>query len=536
MGCGDREASARALQRLCDVRTSAATVTRSDCDEARHHPHPRTYRALPEERFTSMASLLRPLGATVASLLVAAASLIGANPANAADKVQLDKGHVDAFNLAVNDGKLVLNLKEDVTGSHVAHAPEDVELVVANHSIANNVPEGATPDGVPGNFYFLPITQDQSLLWPGWDSLQAQEVFGSDLKADINVQAVDGPGEVYVWSQGTFGVPQSLLKDGGFKLPNTIHQDLAAHVHANWAFTEPGTYTMTVQATASKADGSAKQTSNTAKYTFTVKPAPTTVAVSGGEDAVAPGSEVTLTASAAEGETLFNTLTWEKYENGGWQQVADANSDTLTVPAVDGERYRAVTIGGKDYATNEALRVASEEVTIKAAAPKPTETPKPTEAPEPTEPTETPKPTETSKPTQSPEPTETPIPTASTPAETMPSGNGPSASAASDDADNAGSNDGSAPGAIGAEQRPDGNNAAGNDPAGDNPAANAPVANAPAGQGAQKSGQSQASGSNNGKSQLAETGAEVDQFLGIASVAALLALVGAATLTRRARH
>ena len=56
-------------------------------------------------------------------------AVLGITPAHA--QVQrLDQGHIDAFNVTADGGELTLDLKEDATGSHVRHAPEDVELVV----------------------------------------------------------------------------------------------------------------------------------------------------------------------------------------------------------------------------------------------------------------------------------------------------------------------------------------------------------------------------------------------------------------------
>jgi surface-anchored protein len=214
--------------------------------------------------------------AALAALAVAAAwAPLAASSAHAAeltDQVQFTTGHIDAFNLALNeDDTIRLNLKEDVTGSHVQRAPESVELVVKKEAHRENLPAGYLPPGAPTTLWFLPMTQDPDLIWPGWDSMGIASAYGMDATVSITISAVDGPGEVYLWASNPFGAPVQLLTDS-WKLPATIQQSYLAHVHANWGFTEPGTYTLTAQATATSKDGSRTSTSNTADYTFVVKP------------------------------------------------------------------------------------------------------------------------------------------------------------------------------------------------------------------------------------------------------------------------
>jgi surface-anchored protein len=186
------------------------------------------------------------------------------------DPVLLATGHIDAFNPVLDeDGSLRLALKEDVTGSHVLHTPESVDLVVKNAAL-RTVPENFLP-GMPSEIYHLPLTQDHNLIWPGWDTQSITSAFpGAD--TDIVVSEVEGPGKVFLWSQGNFGAPKSLMKDGtGYELPNTISQPYPAHTHANWAFTAPGTYELTVRADATGTNGATGQ-SQTATYSFVVDP------------------------------------------------------------------------------------------------------------------------------------------------------------------------------------------------------------------------------------------------------------------------
>jgi len=106
----------------------------------------------------------RVSGVLAAALMAGAAVTV---TAQAAPELALDHGHVDAFNVSYTGGGLTLDLKEDVTGQHVRHAPESVKLVVKEEALTD------IPSGFPGapKAYFLPITQNPKLVWPGWDTL-----------------------------------------------------------------------------------------------------------------------------------------------------------------------------------------------------------------------------------------------------------------------------------------------------------------------------------------------------------------------------
>jgi surface-anchored protein len=325
-----------------------------------------------------MSTLTRPRAAAIGVALALAGGFVAptmaaaaeAPPVLAPDVIQLDHGHIDAFNLDLNsDASIRLALKEDVTGSHVVRAPESTTLVVRSQASVRNAPTGALPAGMPSDFSLLPLTQDPDLIWPGWDTQTIGSVYGSDARVDIAITDVQGPGDAYLWTQGSFGVPAPLLTQG-YRLPGTIHQEALAHAHANWGFSAPGIYTLTAQAVATSRDGSRTSTSNAATYTFDVLPAPTGLTVAGAEGAVTPGSPVTLTASQQPSNASFADYTWYTRANpqGAWKSVAGAYDATLTVDAVDGAQYKARVSGGQDLATGDALTAESEPVTLSAAS------------------------------------------------------------------------------------------------------------------------------------------------------------------------
>lgn len=212
-----------------------------------------------------------------------------ATSAPAARALTLTEGHIDAFYVTSD---LTLVLKDDAG----LHAPEDVTLAIPasayREETAAILGEGA---------YFLPQAQDPDLIWPGWDTTES----GTPLS--IQFLDVQGPGSVYLFSQGTFGGTAPLLDGDSLELTSgsTIPQDHPGHVHANWAFTAPGTYTMTVKAVAP--DG---RETNTATYRWVVGNAEET-----GEEtatattaSAAPAAPVlTPTSAPAEQRALADT-------------------------------------------------------------------------------------------------------------------------------------------------------------------------------------------------------------------------------------
>ncbi|MEA5659766.1 MAG: choice-of-anchor M domain-containing protein [Cutibacterium granulosum] len=186
-------------------------------------------------------------------------------------KVILDHGHVDVFHVGFTGGKLDLKLKEDVTGSGVIHEPQDVDLQVKDSAFVD------VPRQFPGALraYVLPMTQNQDLLWPGWDTMSTGK------PVDLVVDSVQGPGKVHLFTTDISGTAVSQLTSGGTALPGTISVPSPTHVHANWVFTKPGVYTMTVHA----ASGVMRSTTKT--YTWRV----------GGDATAAPSSSASAEPS-----------------------------------------------------------------------------------------------------------------------------------------------------------------------------------------------------------------------------------------------
>ena len=175
-------------------------------------------------------------------------------------RLVLDHGHIDLFYMTLDDSGLpVLKVMEDVTGSGVQHEAEDIRLVVPSsalkHSLLQDIVAG-------GSGYFLPQTQDPTLPWPGWDVLSLAPAGFERVEFDVSYTHPDG-GRISLWTEDFLSGRSSRLRSGGFELDphgSTIAQDYLSHTHANWVFSQAGSYELSVQARAYRNDGSFERT------------------------------------------------------------------------------------------------------------------------------------------------------------------------------------------------------------------------------------------------------------------------------------
>ncbi|OHO66149.1 cell surface protein [Corynebacterium sp. HMSC036D02] len=219
---------------------------------------PRTAQSLNVRQNSALLKTSAAVFTIVATLCVA---VLGSPASARADSELIDSGHVDAFYVSAPGGQLTLSMKEDVTGSGVVRPGNDVILKVAEEAWSE-----ATEriDGIGMPTYYLPQTQDSSLLWPGWDTQAAQSAGYKDVNFEF--VEVTGPGDVFIFETAGFGDIQPVTDAGELDLVSgdVINQAYPAHRHVNWAFSEPGIYTMTVQA---ESNG---DTSNQVTYTWDV--------------------------------------------------------------------------------------------------------------------------------------------------------------------------------------------------------------------------------------------------------------------------
>ncbi|MFD7711716.1 choice-of-anchor M domain-containing protein [Streptomyces sp. NPDC059785] len=197
-----------------------------------------------------------------------AAAGLAAAPAQAAT-ITLSEGHVDAVDIAYEDGTLTLGLADATTGTEVERDPADVVLHVKPEA-GTTVPGNTAYSflGSPGDaVWILPQTNNPELLYAGWAAHEVETgVFQGD-GVRLRLTAVDGPAEVSVYDVAG-GVPAKRF-DSGDGLPDSVDVTAGEHHHTNWAFEAEGDYTLTFEATGTLLDGTTVN-SEPVDYHFTV--------------------------------------------------------------------------------------------------------------------------------------------------------------------------------------------------------------------------------------------------------------------------
>ena len=256
-------------------------------------------------------------------------------------RLVLDHGHIDLFYMTLDDSGLpVLKVMEDVTGAGVQHEAEDIRLVVPSSALKHSLPQDIVAGG---SGYFLPQTQDPTLPWPGWDVLSLAPAGFERVEFDVSYTHPDG-GRISLWTEDFLSGRSSRLRSGGFELDphgSTIAQDYLSHTHANWVFSQAGSYELSVQARAYRNDGSFERT-RSATYLIEVGGAqgvstPQNSAVpSGGvlapvvEDSAVGNEEESLTRDAPQRVGTERCIPTRITREAGEDEVSRIRSDSET--------------------------------------------------------------------------------------------------------------------------------------------------------------------------------------------------------------
>ena len=236
---------------------------------------------------TSALSRSARLGMSLSALLVSAFLVIAGAPSSVADPspdpdlaqsvaaheewsneaTEISVGHVDLGPRLI-DGQWRAGLRHDADGGAVWRDPNQTVLRVSDAAIMTapdsaDYPFLADVAGKP--VHVIPQTQNPSVVWLGWNTQDPAVTATIDRGLTMRVGPVSGPGRAWLFLQsGTFGKPL-LLADSG-AAPGDVWIDSGTHVHANWAFSAPGTYTATVTFLGTTTAGEAVSASTTLRF------------------------------------------------------------------------------------------------------------------------------------------------------------------------------------------------------------------------------------------------------------------------------
>ena len=235
----------------------------------------------------SASSRSARLGMSVFALLVSAFLVIVGAPSSFADPSpdpdlaqsvaaheewsneasEISVGHVDLGPRLI-DGQWRAGLRHDAESGAVWRDPNQTVLRVSDAAIMTapdsaDYPFLADVAGKP--VYVVPQTQNPGVVWLGWNTQDPAVTATIDRGLTMRVGPVSGPGRAWLFLQsGTFGKPL-LLADSG-AAPGDVWIDSGTHVHANWAFSAPGTYTATVTFLGTTTAGEAVSASTTLRF------------------------------------------------------------------------------------------------------------------------------------------------------------------------------------------------------------------------------------------------------------------------------
>ena len=241
-------------------------------------------------------------GVAVLAFAVLVSGFSAANPAyadeeqttykyDASAKDVLSNGHMDIFYPFMHNDKLIMGFE----ANSMLYKPENVTMNVGKSSYSTQDFDNYTnklPFDTSKGYWLLDESgnkQDKE-LFPGWDTSITSKAVGSEnpdgASADIVIQKVTAPkgAKVLIWQSAKNKDKKSIAKSfeykdkddekeegSRFELPGVIHQSQVTHQHANWVFTEPGTYTLEAYAVIKNKATKETKTTNTAKYTFIVE-------------------------------------------------------------------------------------------------------------------------------------------------------------------------------------------------------------------------------------------------------------------------
>ena len=180
---------------------------------------------------------------------------------------EISVGHVDLGPRLI-DGQWRAGLRHDAETGAVWRDPNQTVLRVNDAAImtapdSDDYPFLANVAGKP--VYVVPQTQNPGVVWLGWNTQDPAVTATIDRGLTMRVGPVSGPGRAWLFLQsGTFGKPL-LLADSG-AVPGDVWIDSGTHVHANWAFSAPGTYTATVTFLGTTTAGEAVSASTTLRF------------------------------------------------------------------------------------------------------------------------------------------------------------------------------------------------------------------------------------------------------------------------------
>ncbi|WP_213451389.1 anchored repeat ABC transporter, substrate-binding protein [Rhizomonospora bruguierae] len=228
----------------------------------------------------------------------------------------------------------------DVAFSNYLLLEEQAVIKALDANLRQDVPNISLAEGaVKYAADIIPLVEDASLdtIWLGMRIRGTGAARGANRSSDVLLSAtgVQGPGSLVAYLTESFGNPSFYVDStDGFDPANGYRDDTArlppdAHTHMSWAFTEPGSYKLTMRAHLAVDPQAAPVPLGEQTFTFAVGVDPHSVPGMSGA-AVLNSGHADLTADLDEGRLYL----FADPEGGGeaGQRVYDPDHTVIEVP------------------------------------------------------------------------------------------------------------------------------------------------------------------------------------------------------------
>ncbi|GIJ49248.1 hypothetical protein Val02_61340 [Virgisporangium aliadipatigenens] len=201
---------------------------------------------------------------------VTATALAFGGPAQAAGVV-LSRGHVDAVDVAFEEGAFGISVHDETVDPDVERDPASVTFKVLPQA-AVTVPDDpayAFLGAAGATVHVLPEAENPDLLWAGLATEELEPGVFVDDSVALRFRQVRGPDGFSLFATDPVGAPVVAV-DSEDGLPDVVTLPVATHGHYNWAFERPGTYRIKVDVQGRLAATGATVTSAAVWLTFEV--------------------------------------------------------------------------------------------------------------------------------------------------------------------------------------------------------------------------------------------------------------------------
>ena len=293
------------------------------------------------------AAVLTAVAVAAGALMLPGAAAAAEGSAPSPQEFRVIAGvHTDAVSTFLDEGQLALGSKADVAeGNGTRFAADDIWFHLEDGT-QMTVPSGYEFIGDVGSTVWMAPESNPGTgkLWPGFNTESIPSGAIENDRTTLTLTDFDGPGELEVFVGGGFGAPERLWSSRDARLKT--FQIGRTHMHANWAFTAAGTYSLGVQADVTI--GGAVQTARET-YTFVVGDLPsaveTTTALSASSASLTVGDSLMLTAQVSPADARG----YVEFRNGstvlGHEPLSGGSAAlTTTAPAVGTHALTAVYV------------------------------------------------------------------------------------------------------------------------------------------------------------------------------------------------